>query len=388
MKQGSKKWLLGLPVLLLVAGLGWLLVNRGALARPEVALAKVARGDLAPAVYGIGTVEARLAYAVGPTQPGRVRAVLADQGDRVGVGQALGELDPVDLDERIAGASQAVERAGFSVTVAEAQLQEAASRQALAHKTAARYRELETKRFVSREMADARQSEAEVARSALAAAQAALEAARRDAARASADRAALAQQRANLKLLSPVDGVVVSREAEPGTSVVAGQAVLRLIDPRSLWVRVRVDQARSRDIAPGQSAEIVLRSRQGEILPGRVARVEIQADSVTEERVVHVSFNQLPAGPALGELAEVTIMRPAIKGVLLVPSAAVKRENGRDGVWRIDAGKARFAPVEAGVQTLDGKTQIVGGLREGEQVIVHSPVDIEEGLKVRAGKSG
>jgi HlyD family secretion protein len=67
----------------------------------------------------------------------------------------------------------------------------------------------------------------------------------------------------SLKLLSPIDGVVTAREAEPGTTVVAGQAVLRLVDPAQLWVRARVDQARAEGVQVGQAADIVLRSAPG-----------------------------------------------------------------------------------------------------------------------------
>ena len=54
-----------------------------------------------------------------------------------------------------------------------------------------------------------------------------------------AERAGLRQQRDNVRLLAPADGVVISRDSEVGSTVVAGQAVLRLIEPGSLWVRVR-----------------------------------------------------------------------------------------------------------------------------------------------------
>ena len=58
--------------------------------------------------------------------------------------------------------------------------------------------------------------------------------ARQDMARIRADRDGMIQQRANLRLLAPVSGLVVARNAESGTTVVAGQAVVEVIDPASL----------------------------------------------------------------------------------------------------------------------------------------------------------
>jgi HlyD family secretion protein len=187
--------------------------------------------------------------------------------------------------------------------------------------------------------------------------------------------------------VSPVDGVVVARGAEPGTTVVAGQAVVRLIDPASLWVQARIDQARAAGLALGQPAEIVLRSRQGSPIPGRVARIELESDAVTEERIVAVAFADPAKDVSVGELAEVTIRLPAVPETLTVPTAAIKQIGGRLGVWQSNDGGAKFRPVRIGVQTLEGRTQVVEGLTAGDEVIVHSTAQLAEGLRVRVRRS-
>lgn len=383
MKFSGKKLGFAVAALLLVAGGAVFAFTRGPLAPPKVELARVQQGGLQPAVFGIGTVEALLSYALGPTLAGRVRSVVVDQGDGVKAGQVLAELDPVDLDERIAAATFGLQRAGLAVSSAEAQSREAASREKLAQANAARYRDLVAKHFVSREMAAAKESEAEVTRAGQEAATASLAATRRDVGRLGAERDALLRQRANLKLVSPVDGVVVSRDAEPGNTVVAGQAVLRLVDPASLWVRTRFDQGQAGSLAVGQTAKIVLRSRQGETIPGKVARLEMLGDSVSEERLVHVTFDAAPGNLTLGELAEVTVALPVENKALFVPTAAIVRLGQQAGVWRIAEGKTRFLPVKTGVSTLDGQTRIVSGLQAGDEVVVYSPVTLSQGLRVR-----
>jgi HlyD family secretion protein len=363
-------------------GFAWFVTQHGPLAPQEVRVATAVRTTLAPSAFGIATVEARHAYAIGPTQAGRVRRVAVDQGDAVKAGQLLGEIDPVDLDARMEGAALAEQRARQAVLAAEAQVREAQSRQRLAAANVARYLGLAEKGFVSREAVEVRRNEADVTQAAVAGAQAALQGARQDVARAGAERDALARQRANFRLLSPVDGLVVAREAEPGSTVVAGQAVLRLIAPGSVWLKTRIDQAQAGAVAPGQPAEIVLRSRQREKLPGRVARIEAQGDSVTEERLLSVNFERLPDGLALGELAEVTILLPRLTNVLALPAAAVKQVDGKTGVWRRTEGRARFHPLETGIRTLDGQVEVRSGLAVGDEVIVHSPVELREGMKV------
>jgi HlyD family secretion protein len=361
----------------------WFATRMGPFAPVVVRLAAASESEIEHSVFGIGTVEARYAYAIGPTQAGRVLRLHVDHGDAVKPGQLLGEIDPVDLEQRLSGARSARERAQQGVLMSGAQEREAQSRLNVAAANAARYRDLARQGFVSAEAVDVRNNEAAVTQAGLEAAQAALRAARADVERANEDYRALQKQLANLRLVSPVRGIVVAREVEPGTTVVAGQAVLRLIDPESLWVRTRIDQGRARGLRPGLAADIVLRSDPRGVLKGRVARIDIQSDSVSEERIVQVAFDTAPARPSLGELAEVTIRLDRLPRALVVPTAAVKRVHRQEGVWQIADGRIRFRPVTLGLQTLDGWSQVIDGLEAGEGVVVHSTAQLRDGMKVR-----
>jgi len=359
----------------------------GSLAGTKVTLANVEQADLAPKVFGIGTVEAQRSYLIGPTVASRVVRVLVDHGDAVKAGQLLAELDPVDLDERMASAANALQRAASTIDVAAAQLNEAKSRNDLAGTSVARFRVLQQKNFVSQEAVDAKQHEANAARATMAASDAALSAARRDYDRLGADRAGVGKQRAQYRLLSPIDGLVSARDAEPGSTVIAGQSVLRLIDPASLWIKARIDQGRAQGIALGQPADIVLRSRPDEPLPGKVVRIEVNSDSVAEERLVDIAFDSPPPGLSVGELTEVTIRLPPVPAALSLPTAAIRHDHQQAGVWRSVDGKAVFAPVRIGAQTLEGRMQILEGLARGDEVILYSAKELRGGEKLRAVES-
>lgn len=386
MKYLTKRLLMAIVALAVLLGAAWLAFTQGPLAPPKVELAEVRQGDLHPGVFGIGNVEARYLHALGGTLAGRVKNVNVDQGDRVKAGQVLAELEPVDIDDRIQSAAHSVQRSGMALQEAEAKLQEAISHEQIARANALRYRDLEKKQFVSKEMADTKASEAEVAKAATDAARAAVDAARREIARLGSDRQGLVKQRINLKLISPVDGVVVAREAEPGNTVVAGQAVLRVADPAQLWVRTRIDQNQSGAIAVGQAASIVLRSRQDVPLPGKVARIEVQGDAVSEEILVDVTFDSMPPRLILGELAEVTITLPTARDVLFVPAAAIRKAGQHHGVWLADDNKVRFQPVKTGISTLDGHIQVTHGLNAGDRVVLYSPVELQEGARIKVTK--
>lgn len=379
----------GRKALLIAAGiagallLAWLATSQGPLAPAKVTVAKVEQGPLVASTFGIGTVEARRSYALGPTVASRVARVLVDQGDVVKAGQLLAELDPVDLEDRVASGQLAADRAASTVRAAEAQLAEAQSRAQLAVTSARRSAELRAQGFVSQEATDAKGHEANAARAAVDAAAAQLAAARRDRERALADVAGVSKLRAQARLASPVDGIVSARLVEPGTTLVAGQAVVQVIDPATLWIRARIDQGQAGGVRVGQPAEIVLRSDVARAYRGTVERVDWVSDAVTEERIVNVGFAARPQGISVGELVEVTIRTADLPDVRSVPAAAVKRLDRQDGVWQAADSRVSFRPVTVGITTLDGRSQIVAGLDVGDEVIVHSEQALKPGAKVK-----
>lgn len=344
------------PLLLVFA---YVAMRSGPLAPVKVTVVRVQEGTVSPALFGVGTVEARHTYRIGPTLAGRVKRVDVQVGDRVSAGQVIGEMDAVDLFDRIRAQDAALKRAQAGVREAEA-------RQAFAQAQSRRYDKLSALQATSEELAITRRQEREIAEAGLTAAQEAL-------AGAQSERAALVAQRDSLKLVAPVDGVVTLREAEPGTTVVAGQAVVELIEPASLWINLRLDQVNAGGLASALPAGIVLRSRSAETLPGHVLRVEPKADAVTEELLAKVVFEHPPEPiPPIGELAEVTVALPAAPAVMVIPNAALRREAGEVGVWQVKAGRLHFAPLTLGATDLDGRVQVREGLTAGDEIVLYS----------------
>ncbi len=344
-------------------------LRSGPLAPVAVVLATVENRSVSPALFGIGTVEARYTYKIGPTFAGRVKRLDVHVGERVKAGQVLGAMDPVDLDERIRAQKASLKRAN-------AQLSEARARKDYAQTQALRYEQLLKARSTSEEVVVTKRQDLLVA-------QAGLTAAREELSRARAELAALEAQRRNLLLVAPVDGLVVSRDVEPGTTVVAGQSVVELIDPNALWINARFDQIRAHGLAAGLPAQIVLRSQAGKVLTGRILRVEPLADAVTEETLAKVVFDEIPHPmPPIGELAEITITLPPLAAAPVIPNAAVQRVDGRLGVWQVINGDLRFTPVSLGIADLEGRVQVRAGLKIGDQIVAYSENALNEHSRI------
>ncbi|MFZ3289294.1 MAG: efflux RND transporter periplasmic adaptor subunit [Telluria sp.] len=345
-----------IPLLALFIYVG---LRSGPLAPVAVTVVTVQSRALMPALFGIGTVQARYTYKIGPTFAGRVKRLDVHVGDQVRAGQVLGEMDPVDLDDRVRSQEFVFKRA-------QAALREAQARQAFAQTQARRYEQLFAVRSTSEEIVTTKRQELQIA-------DAALSAALEDIARTRSEREGLLAQRINLRLIAPVDGVVAVRDADPGTTIVAGQAVVEVIDPKSLWINARFDQISAAGLAAGLPTRIVLRSRGGQTLQGRVLRGEPKADAVTEETLAKVTFDQQPEPlPPVGELAEVTVDLPALPAAPLIPNAAVQREGDKVGVWQIVDGDLRFSPVTLGASDLNGAVQVRAGLKTGDRVVSYS----------------
>ncbi|WP_417595948.1 efflux RND transporter periplasmic adaptor subunit [Parasphingorhabdus sp.] len=360
----------------------WVALRAGPLAPINVTIAKVEERAISPSLFGIGTVEARYTHKVGSTAPGRVTMLAVDVGDRVESGQLLAQIDPVDLDQRIDAAASTEARNAAMEQSASAQIADASARVRLARTQSARVEALIKNGWVTEAMVDQRRQELAAAQASLAAAQANLAATQQDRSRASLDRSALIAQKANLRLVAPRAGLVVKRAVEPGTTVVAGQTVVEIVDPAELWINARFDQTRSGGIAAGLGAKIALRSRPNRLIEGSVLRVEPLADAITEEILAKIGFSAPENLPPIGELAEVTVILPSENKTIVIPNSAVQSVNGKTGVWVLRDGDLSFVQTSLGAVDLDGWVQVMSGLKKGEEIVTHSAAALSTNSRI------
>jgi HlyD family secretion protein len=134
------------------------------------------------------------------------------------------------------------------------------------------------------------------------------------------------------------------------------------------------------------NAKIALRSQSNVAFGGKVARVEMQADSVTEERIALIEFD---AGSdalqktSMGELAEITLELPQPAPALIVPNASIQRKQGKAGVWRIRERKLEYVSVSLGATDLDGQVQVLEGLKSGDSIVVYSQKALKEDTRFK-----
>jgi HlyD family secretion protein len=383
-KRLSARWLvlIALPAALIA---GWYLTRQRPLAvevvRPEA--------NVEVAVFGLGTLEARVVSKIGFKLSNALVELTADQGARVKKGDVLARLDSAEPRARVAKSEAGLLEAAAAVVSAEAAI--ARAKAVVANKSSDHHRKqtLFANRTVSAEMLenarldlDTANADLAIAESGLAAAQAKEKTAR---AQLELDKVALADSALN----APYDAVVVARHQELGTIVKAGEPLFTLVDPDSIWVLGYISENRAGQVSLGQTAEVRLRSRPHERYHGTVARIDIESDRVTEERRIYVTCRDCPAEFHLGEQAEVYVTTAQLEKALLVPENTVDDFDERQmagTVWVVEAGELRKRRVVFGHRTLDARLSILSGLDADALVVARLPKLLREGRRAIVGE--
>jgi len=396
-----------------------LLVARcfGGSEEPNYTTREVRKGDLTVTVSATGNLKPINQVDVGSEQSGLITNVYVDVNDRVTKGQMLALLDPSRLNDAVTQGSAQLLASQAGVAQAEAQ-------EALARATLARQEEVfrlsggkvPSKTELDTARANFRQAQAQV-RSAQAQVQ--------------VSRAQLSSAQFNLsraKILSPVNGVVLSRDIEPGQTVAASfnAPVLFTIaeNLQQMEVEVSVDEADVGQVKDGQEATFTVDAFPGKHFPGRITRVNVgsnaassssssssAASSTTGTVVAYTAVLSVQNPDETlrpGMTATADIVTKQLQNVLLVPNSALRFNpqqaggNQRGGITsQIMPGPRRFGnratrEVSFGAgstQTVyvlseDGKPKpvsVVVGDSDGNRTVITGG-ELKEGMKVITGQ--
>lgn len=357
--------------------------------RPIVVQVATVEKNVPVRVFGLGTVEARILSKIGFEVGARLVEVNADHGDHVAKGRVLARLDAGEQEAKLAKARAGLLMAEVGVTRAGANLEKAQAVLAQKVEVNRRKQALAGRDVVSQQAAEEAVRDEAVARAEVAVARAEIDTAKAQLADA---RAQLQYEETMLRhrtLVAPFDALIVERHKEAGTVIKAGDPIFTLVAAETIWGLAYVDEARAGFIQEGQRVDARLRSRPQEAFTGRVVRIGLESDRVTEERRVFVKGDNPPPRVYLGEQAEFWITVATLDRALLVPEAAVQAFDGRVGrVWTVEAGRLQHRAVKIRHRTEDARLEIVGGLPEGARVVTRVELGFREGRRARVAESG
>lgn len=335
-------------------------------------------------VFGLGTVEARVLSKIGFEVGATLVELNADHGDRVANGQVLARLNTGEQAAKVAKARAALLIAEVSIKKGEANLEKTQAVLAQRQLANRRKQTLVGRDIVSQQVAEEAIRDEAVAKADVAVAQSEVETAK---AQLTDARAQLQFEETMLRhrtLVAPYDALVIERHKELGTVIKAGDPIYTLIAVGTYWGLAYVDEARAGFIQEGQRVDARLRSRPQDAFTGRVERIGLESDRVTEERRIFIKGDNPPPRVYLGEQAEFWITVAQLDKALLVPEAAVQGYNGREGrVWTVESGRLQRRLVKFRHRTEDARLEIVEGLPDRARVVSRIENGFSEDRSVR-----
>jgi HlyD family secretion protein len=345
--------------------------------------------NVAVRVFGLGTVEARVLSRIGFEVGATLVELNADHGDRVSKGQVLARLSAGEQEANVAKARAALLIAEVNISKSAANVEKAQAILAQKQEANRRKQALVGRDIVSQQAAGEAARDEAVAEADVAVALSEAESAK---AQLTDARAQLQFEETMLRhrtLIAPYDAIIIERHKEAGTVIKAGDPIFTLIEIGSYWGLAYVDEARAGSIREGQRVDARLRSRPQDAFTGRVVRVGLESDRVTEERRVFIKGDNPPPQVFLGEQVEFWITVAQLDKALLVPLAAVHGYDGRQAaVWTVESGRLKRRVVKMRHRTEDARLEIVDGLPNGAQVIVRLESGLREGRAARVIEAG
>ncbi len=314
-----RRWVI-LGLLLAGAGAGvfyWL--SRDTSSEVRFKTQPATRGDITVTVSATGNLAPINQVDVGSELSGIVKSVEADYNDRVVKGQVLARLDRTKLEAEVKKWKAALESARANVLSAQATLKE----------TELNLRRMKSVREISGGKVPSQQ-EMDATEAALARAQANTAEAKAQVSQSQANLESYETDLAKTNILSPVDGVVLTRSVEQGQTVAASLQAPVLFtlaeDLTKMELNVDVDEADVGQLVEGQKAVFTVDAYPEKTFAATVTQVRYGATTtagvVTYETVLEVDNSNLLLRPGMTATADITVQE--VKDVLLVPNAALR----------------------------------------------------------------
>ncbi|WP_442888254.1 efflux RND transporter periplasmic adaptor subunit [Congregicoccus parvus] len=372
-------------LLLLAGAIAFWWLRRPAVALVQTAVAESVQGDVGPRTLlnASGYVTARRAATVSSKVTGRVIEVLVEEGMAVREGQELARLDDTNTRASLRLAQAQLAAARESLGETEANLD-------LAVRNRQRTAALADAKVVSAADVDAAEGQ-------VAALQARLARQRAEITVAENQVDVWKQQLDDTIIRAPFDGVVTSKNAQPGEMIspmssggFTRTGICTLVDMSSLEVEVDVNESYINRVAPGQPVEVVLDSYPDWRIAARVIAIIPSADRQKATVRVRVGFDALDPRilPDMGlKVAFQGTDEPTAGGNggarnVRVPASSIRRDSGRDVVWLVRDGRLERRAIT--VSDRRGDTALIsGGLSGGERVVVRGPDLMADGLRVK-----
>jgi membrane fusion protein (multidrug efflux system) len=310
--------------------------------------------DVPRIVRAVGTVEAESQTVVKAEVDGQIARIVANEGDRVGEGDVVLQIDPTPFrlshDQSMAATEQA--RAALAN---DEQLLE-------------RYDKLLAAGALDQQSYDDVAARVKSERAALAAAQS----------RAESSQWSLGKT----SIRAPFAGTVAARKVELGGYVASGDDLFELVDAKPVRVAFDIAEENVGVLEAGDSVSFAVRTDPGKVYEGIVIYVSPSLDPQNRTQRIKAEYPNAQEEIKPGSFADLQVTASVRKNAPVIPEEALVSEGEQNFVYVIEEGKARKREVAVG-ERLDGRLEVATGLEGGEVVVVAGQRELRDDVPVR-----
>ena len=379
-------------VLLFVGGLA--AFTRGGTKIDPSKLAKVEKGDLAKSVVATGKVTPITKVEVKSKASGIVKKLFVEYGDKVKKGQLLAQLDKDEIQAQVDQSRAALQAAEANLASSQADYERAkvdaeGPDVPLLKRQYDRSTEMAKDGVVSASALDDADrnykmalNKQNVAKAQVTVLKAKIAQSQAEMARDRANLAQLEEQLSYTDIVSPIDGIVLSRDVEMGDAVssilVLGSSatlVMTLGDTSEVYVKGKVDESDIGKVYLGQPARIKVEAFKDKTFYGKVTKISpmgVEKDNVTTFEV-RVSINN-PGGELKAEMtANAEIILEEHKNVLQIPEGSILYDKDKKASVEVPDSRAKDGKKKIAVSigiSNGAKTEVLSGLKEGDEVVL------------------
>jgi membrane fusion protein, heavy metal efflux system len=314
--------------------------------------------DLREYLHVVGTVQpidTRIGH-VRPLARGRVEQILVRVGDRVQMGQALATFDNIEAGEVLAEYQGAV-----------AELQRLRLQQASEERIAGRNKELAELGAIAQKSSELSQVEAESARQSARVQESVVAGLVSRLRRFGVEEVSVTHPSTVIR--APFAGVVIRAQTAPGDVFDADRELFSIADLSRVWVQAEVYEQDLGRVRVGQPASIAVDTYPDEKFAGQVTYIGDILDPQTRTARVRCEVLNPAVRLKLDMFAAIELPTHFSRRALVLPASAIQNVNGNTVVFVRKTGSGFELRVIKAGKTLENETEIVSGLREGEQVV-------------------
>ena len=324
-------------------------------------------GNMSVKVNGIGNVGAKDIYKVASIYGGKVLSFEINEGDFIKKGTLIAKIDSIDLSDKIDELDANIKKLQNDIKALELDKQSSIISYKYQEDIYTKNQQLFKKGAISELDFKKYKTNMNISKLKVSSLSAKIKSIYSQITQIKASLNGLKQKLIRYTIFAPVDGYITKKLISNFAIINPNQTLVEIVNPKDVWIKTHIDTRISGDVKLGNIAIIELRSSNIKF-HGKVTNIKPINNSVTNEREINVSFDNLPIPFYLEEQAVVNIKIKELKNILKIPLSALAIYKEKNGVWIVKNGIVNFKTLS--ILAYDNKGAATKDITENDILLI------------------